>query len=88
LPLASPFRSGRRVQPSDSWPDTAPASPSLACRPAGSETARKPVHFPMQKVIIRPDPSVYAGSREFIYFWRLTGDLILPTCPADRVRVT
>ena len=50
LPLASPFRSERRVQPSDSWPDTAPASPSLACRPAGSETARKPVHFPMQKV--------------------------------------
>lgn len=45
-------------------------------------------YFPMQKVRIRPDPSVYAGSSEFICFWRLTGDSILPTCPADRVRVT
>lgn len=32
----------------------------------------------MQKVRMRPDPSVYAGHSEFNRFWILTGDSKLP----------
>ena len=45
-------------------------------------------YFPMQKVIMRPDPCVYAGSSDQAPCWRLAGDLKLSICPADSVRVT
>jgi hypothetical protein len=35
------------------------------------------IYFAMQKVRIRPDPSV-AGSSELIHSWRLAGDSELP----------
>jgi hypothetical protein len=38
------------------------------------ERPRRPNHFPMQKVITRSEPSVYAVSVETNQFWRLFGD--------------
>jgi hypothetical protein len=36
--------------------------------------SRSLLYFPMQKVRIRTDPSVYAGSSGFTCSWRLAGD--------------
>ena len=41
---------------------------------AFSRTAANRSYFPMQKVKIRPECSVYAGSIVLSYFWRLAGD--------------
>jgi hypothetical protein len=46
-----------------------------AVNPACPNAPLKPSYFPMQKVKTCPDSSVYAGSSDLAFSWRLAGDL-------------